>query len=219
MQSSRLCLHFFSIVLAGYCTGMMHGQTAADLRFTAPMQSRLQGTVDLEVTAPTDTTAVRFFLDGTQLSELTDDYAVATKTAPIWHTVMATEYFAPGPHELSAVATTTGGAVRTSMRVDFAGTVSATSINLDGGWRFSAAADLPLGSMEGPSPRIAAPGFDDRSWTSVVVPNSLDAVDKRWMSSTGLLGVQCPASFVPVELIETGYQNCDTQNISAEDEE
>jgi len=184
MRHTRLAI-YLTLLLAPLA---LSAQSSSSLQFLHPTAHDLQGTVDLEVTAPAETTSVRFYLDATQLCELTNEYAIATKAKPIWHTVMATEYFVPGSHELSAVATTTGGTVRTVIQVNFLGSKPSHSINLDGGWRFEAAEDLPIGSMEGAAPSVIEPSYSDADWSQVVVPNSIDAVDHRWMHPNGLLG-------------------------------
>src|SRR5947208_4139804 len=43
--------------------------------FVSPATSSLTGTVDVEVTAPATTTAVRFSMDGVAFAELTNSYA------------------------------------------------------------------------------------------------------------------------------------------------
>jgi len=188
MRTARLLSHPLLLIAAGLWVMPLRAQSPAGLHFVQPAKQELGGTVDLEVVAPAETTNVRFYLDTTQLSELTDEYAIATKAKPIWHTVMATEYFSPGAHELSAIATTTGGTIRTSMQVNLVARTSTRSINLDGSWRFSAAEDLPLGAMEGATPSVIAPSYSDTHWSEVVVPNSIDTVDHRWMHPNGLLG-------------------------------
>ncbi|QMV18395.1 hypothetical protein GOB94_06640 [Granulicella sp. 5B5] len=188
MRPVRFFKYLTLVLAVGFYKVPLRGQSANDLHFVRPEKPELQGTVDLEVVAPADTTNVRFYLDNTQLSELTDEYAIATKAKPIWHTVMGTEYFSPGPHELSAVATTTDGTIRTMMHVNLLGSATPHSINLDGSWHFSAAEELPRGSMDGASPQVIGPGYNDAHWSDVEVPNSIDTVDHRWMHPNGLLG-------------------------------
>jgi len=167
---------------------VLHAQNPKTVRFTQPSRPQIEGTVDLEVVAPADTTSVRFYLDGIQLSELTNEYAVVTKNTPIWHTVFAAEWFSAGVHELSAIAITPRGTIFTSMHVTLLAHLTPLSGSLDGAWRFAPADELSLGAMDSAMPSVAAPTFDDEAWKKIVVPDSLDAVDHSWMRTAGLLG-------------------------------
>jgi Glycosyl hydrolases family 2, TIM barrel domain/Glycosyl hydrolases family 2, sugar binding domain/Glycosyl hydrolases family 2 len=157
------------------------------VKFVQPAQSRIEGMADIRVTAPPDTSAVRFYLDGTELSDLTDDYAVATKTEPSWHTILSARWSEPGPHTLEAVATTARGRLSASLQVVFAPSAH-DDLQLDGSWRFASADELPFGAMDGNIPSVVAPEFADSSWRKVAVPNSIDTVDQQWMRTSGLLG-------------------------------
>ena len=157
------------------------------LRFIQPTQAQIHGMVDLELSAPADTRTVRFYLDNTQLSELTDAYSLITKTAPVWHTVLSSEWATAGPHTLKVVAVTSHGILSTSMQVRFEKRTGG-AISLDGSWRFISADELPVGLMDGDRPRVVDPKFIDSDWPQVVVPNSIDAVDQKWMHGSGLLG-------------------------------
>lgn len=108
------------VILAFFFGRLCTAQKADDneLHFASPQSSQLQGLVDLDLKAPVDTTSVTLFLDATRLSELSNEYAVETKTAPIWHTVLDTSYFSNGAHTLRAVAITSRGETQASMTVD-----------------------------------------------------------------------------------------------------
>ena len=157
------------------------------LHFDSPAGGQLQGLVDMELTAPADTTTVRLFLDGTRLTELTDEYAVATKATPVWHTVFDTDYFQNGPHTLRAVAVTTRGTIQTSEVVDIHNAAFKDE-SLDGTWRFATSDDFPIGTLEGSKPAATSSGWNDGDWSKIVVPNSLDVLDEKWSRSSGLLG-------------------------------
>lgn len=159
---------------------------AQDLRLIEPAAAKVQGTFDVRLDAPFDTTSMRFYVDGVQTSELTNSYAVATKTPAVWHTVISTSWFPAGWHTLRVVATTDRGELDVSRRVEF--TTGSAADSLDGGWRFASADDLPLGAMESDHPAVAAVSYRDDAWRRVLAPNSIDAVDPHWMREQGLLG-------------------------------
>ncbi len=160
------------------------------LRFVAPTSRTLAGTTDLKVDAPAGTTAVRFFLDGIALSELTDLYARQTHTDPVWMTATDAGWFPPGAHTLRAEADTPTGTLSTAMPVVTSAPPDGPGIaSLDGGWRFSTAADLPSGDLDGAVPPAVQPSYDASGWPSIVVPDSFGAVKARWNDDNGLLGV------------------------------
>lgn len=162
----------------------------AGLRFLQPTGSRLQGTVDLAVAAPADTTAVRFFLDDVQLSEITDLYATQTKTTPQWATATDVGWFPAGAHTLRAEAVTPSGTIETSEQVVTAADHAAPGTeDLDGGWRFQPARDLPPEDTAGDVPPVASPSYDDSDWPRIVVPDSWGAVRDAWNDDAGLVGV------------------------------
>jgi hypothetical protein len=174
------------VAIACATSTLSHAQQDV-VRFVQPTQLVIQNIADVQVVAPSDTTAVRFYLDGTQLSELTNAYALATKTSPNWQTVLSSAWGTPGRHTLEAIATTSRGKLSASMQITFSS--PSDSLRLDGGWRFASADELPFGSMNGDVPSVVAPDYVDTSWSMVAVPNSIDAVDQRWMNPQGLLGV------------------------------
>lgn len=160
------------------------------LEFVLPVGDQMTGTTDLRVRAPRDTTAVRFFLDDVQLSEITDLYAKQTKTAPQWKTATDAGWFSGGAHTLRAEAVTPTGTLTTTKRVVTRAEPSeAGTVNLNGGWRFTPARDLPDGDTAGDVPPVASPSYDDRSWPRIVVPDSWGAVRDAWNDDAGLLGV------------------------------
>lgn len=178
---------FALLLLTFFGTAVAQQTNTSELRFISPGGGRLQGLLDLEVAAPADATNVQFFLDDTRLSELTNEYAVATKTLPIWHTVFDSSYFPPGPYTLWAVASTLRGTLEASEQVNLQNT-DAPKESLTGTWRFAAADDLPFGTLEGDKPAAASPQWDDHNWAKIVVPDSLEALDQRWSRPSGLLG-------------------------------
>jgi beta-glucuronidase len=148
----------------------------------------LSGTIDLDVQAPAGTTAVRYFIDGIQLSELTDLYSSQTKTPPVWSTSTDAGWFEPGPHVLRAEADTPAGLAVTSEPVVTMRPPSPKGITpLNGGWDFAPSADLPDGALDGDAPSAVQPGYGQGTWTSVVVPDSFGAVADKWNDDNGLL--------------------------------
>src|SRR4051812_35592792 len=125
------------VTVLGTASSVSRAHAAGVLRFVAPASRAIAGTTDLRVDAPPGTTAVRFSLDGIQLSELTDLYARQTKTNPVWATATDAGWFPSGAHTLRAEADTPDGMlvatepVVTSAPADGPGVVA-----LDGGWRF-----------------------------------------------------------------------------------
>lgn len=175
------------------------------LAFIQPTNNKLSGVVDLEVEVPEGTTAVRFYMDGVQLSELTDLYAEQTETEPVWKTATDAGWFEPGEHVLRAEADTPSGTVSaerpaTTQRPQ----PPRGRLPINGGWGFAAQEDLPVGAAEGEKPAATQPGFEGGNWTRVMVPNSLGAVDDRWNDHEGILGVY--RKTVDLEAPEAGEQ-------------
>lgn len=175
-------------VLSPVGPGPVHPSHAAEapLAFTAPTGTDLHGTVDLEVRAPADTTAVRFFVDDIQLSEITDVYAKETKTPPVWRTATDAGWFTPGRHTLRAVADRPSGPSTVTKSIVTEQPASPPGVTpLNGGWHFSRAADLPAADLDGDSPPVTQPGYDDAAWTNVIVPDSYGAVEDSWNDDNG----------------------------------
>lgn len=95
MNLHRSMKWIVGMMLAGGVCACVGAQQDA-VRFVQPTRQLIKGMADVEVTAPSDTAAVRFYLDGTQTSELTDAYALATKTAPVWHALLSAAWAGPG---------------------------------------------------------------------------------------------------------------------------
>jgi beta-glucuronidase len=164
--------------------------TDGELDLIRPTSDTVSGLVDLEVSAPKGTTAVRFYMNDIQLAELTDLYAKRTGTKPVWKTATDAGWFEPGEHVLRAEADMPDGTVSTQRTVTTLRPRSpAGEISLTGGWDFAANGDLPSGAAEGAAPAATQPGFDEGSWTKVMAPNSLGAVNDRWNTQDGVLGV------------------------------
>ncbi len=162
----------------------------ADLRFTAPTGSHLEGNTDLRVSAPVGTTAVRFYLDGVRLAEITDVYRRQTKIDAPWETLADVGWFPAGKHTLRAEADTPTGTRSVTKAVDTKSPKSRPGVqSLTGGWKFTPAAALPAGDAEGPAPAAAQPGYDTGSWTDVVVPDSIGALEDDWNADEGMVGV------------------------------
>src|SRR5882762_4723662 len=133
---------------------------SSQLTFVSPSQSQLSGLVDLRVNAPADTTAVRFFLDEIQLSELTNTYAVETKTAPLWLTATDAGWFGPGAHTLRAEADTPAGLLQAQLPVTTSAPAPPPGVtSLTGGWHLATASELPTGALVGDTPPAAQPGY------------------------------------------------------------
>lgn len=186
------CLSASAVALALVLVAPAGGADATEgaLRFTAPSGGKLSGTVDLEVAAPPGTTAVRFYLDDVQLSELTDLYARQTKTAPIWATATDATWFPNGAHDLRAEADTPSGTLTVTERVVTTSPPPGPGIaRLTGGWRFATASDLPDGALDGAVPPAVRPEHETGDWPLIVVPDSFGAVRASWNDDNGVLGV------------------------------
>ena len=160
------------------------------LAFVAPTADRLDGLVDIEVSAPPDTRAVRFSMDGTAFAELTRLYAEGTKSAPIWRTATDASWFSPGRHRLRAEAVTDHGTVTTTTTVTTRRPDDPRGVqNLNGDWNFAVASELPAGALEGDVPPAAAPDFSQAAMTRVLVPGSFGAIRDRWNAFDGQLSL------------------------------
>ena len=181
------------LLLSGFMAANMtvaKASTSAALTFITPRGVNLSNTVSMQVSAPMGTTEVRFFLNGIQLSELTNQYAVDTKTAPIWKTFFDASWFPPGQYQLRAVAYTPEGVFTATLPVVLSRAQLSNGMkSLDGAWRFASAAQLPAGAAEGAAPPAAQASYNDSQWATIVVPDSLGEVDRQWMKPNGLLGV------------------------------
>jgi hypothetical protein len=163
---------------------------AGGLTFDQPTATNLSGTVDLEVTAPPGTRAVRFFLDDVRLSEVTDLYARQTKTAPQWRTATDVGWFPSGSHTLRAEAVTDHGTLTATKRVTTHAQDTAAGVtDLNGSWRFRPARDVPDADTSGDVPEVASASYDDSDWDQVVVPDSWGAVRDSWNDDSGLVGI------------------------------
>ncbi|MDZ5441660.1 glycoside hydrolase family 2 TIM barrel-domain containing protein [Micromonospora sp. 4G57] len=186
------CLSALAVALAMVLVAPAHGAGAAEtgIRFTSPSDSLLGGTVDLEVDAPPDTTAVRFYLDDVQLSELTDVYARQTRTTPVWATATDAAWFPTGSHTLKAEADTPSGTLTATKRVVTEAPPAGPGVqHLDGGWQFATAAELPEGALAGTVPPAVRPEYDTGAWPTIVVPDSFGAVRAKWNDDNGVVGV------------------------------
>lgn len=164
---------------------------------------RQSGLIDLAVAAPAGTTAVRFFVDDVQLSEITDQYARATGGSPQWRTVTDAQWFRPGTHVLRVEADTPSGTVTTQQQlITYRPPAPQGITSLSGGWLYASAQELPPGALEGAVPAATQPDFDDGAFARVMVPNSIGAVDDRYNTWDGLVGVY--RTTVPLEEPEDG---------------
>lgn len=145
----------------------------------------------LQADPPEGTTAVRFFIDGMLVSELTDLYATTMKVKPVWHTVTDPAWLQEGSHELRIEADTKEG-TKTIETKKIQGTQkqnNAQKISLTGAWRFAEMNELPANALEGENPEAVKPGYNGGGWTKIFVPNSLGAINKKWNVYEGILGV------------------------------
>ncbi|WP_412543489.1 glycoside hydrolase family 2 TIM barrel-domain containing protein [Longispora sp. K20-0274] len=159
---------------------------AESVAFLSPTGTTLAGTVDVAVTAPAATTAVRFSVDGIAFAEVTRQYATATGAAPRWSTATDAGWFPAGSHTLRAEAVTPSGvvtgttSVTTTRPADLAGVTT-----LNGAWPFATDDELPTGALDGAAPPGAQPGFSEAAMTTVLVPDSYGAVRDRWNTDKG----------------------------------
>lgn len=196
--SFSLCLFAATALIvsigAPHCSARAESRSAsniaAGLFFTSPHSSHLSHTVYLSVHAPAGTENVRFFLNNVQLSELTNQYAQDTHAAPIWKTAFDASWFPPGHYLLRALAQTPSGTISTTKAVILSrASLSASTESLDGAWRFASADELAPNATAGAQPLAVMPDFNDSAWATLVVPDSLGAVDQKWMRPHGLLGI------------------------------
>ena len=164
------------------------------------------GLLDLQVEAPEGTQAVRFYMDDIQVCELTDLYAKATKTKPAWKTLMNAGWFEPGQHRLRIIGDAPHGTVLIEDRKLMTGRLSNpdNQILLTGAWEFASQDELPAGAAEGEIPVAVGIGYNDGTWTTVMVPNSLGYVAKRWNKFEGILGVY--RRTLEIDSIDSGEQ-------------
>ena len=143
--------------------------------------------LELNASAPNGTKAVRYYIDNVRVSELTDLYATQTNTKPVWKTVIDPQWFEAGVHELRIEADTHQGNVileKRKISVDKKNSPK-NRISLTGAWDFAEMGK----NAEGEKPNAVQPGFKEGNWTSVMVPNSLGYLDKKWNTKNGLIGV------------------------------
>ncbi|MGY0231511.1 glycoside hydrolase family 2 protein [Longispora urticae] len=161
-------------------------RAAESVTFLSPTGSTLAGTVDVAVTAPAATTAVRFSLDGIAFAEVTRQYATATGAAPRWSTATDASWFPPGAHTLKAEAVTPAGVVKGTTSVTTTRPADPAGVTtLNGAWPFATDDELPAGALDGTAPPGAQPGFSEAAMTTVLVPDSFGAVRDRWNRDTG----------------------------------
>jgi hypothetical protein len=146
--------------------------------------------LELNARPPQGTKSVRYFIDDMLFSELTDLYAVKTKTDPVWKTMIDPQWLDKGEHELRVDATTAEGTKTIETR-KIQGTKQNNSqrSSLTGAWDFAEMSDLPEGVLEGENPAAVQPGYKQGSWTKIFVPNSLGAVNEKWNKYEGILGM------------------------------
>ncbi|GIG56963.1 hypothetical protein Lfu02_13350 [Longispora fulva] len=159
---------------------------AESVAFLSPTGSSLSGTVDVAVTAPVATTAVRFSLDGIAFAEVTRQYAMATGAAPRWSTATDASWFPAGAHTLRADAVTPSGVVTGTKSVTTTRPADPPGVStLNGAWSLATEDELPAGALDGSAPPGAQPAFSEAAMTTALVPDSYGAVLDRWNSDTG----------------------------------
>lgn len=147
--------------------------------------------LSLVATPPEGTNSVKFFIDDMQYSELTDLYAVKTKTKAIWKTVIDPSWLDKGMHTLRIEATTPSG-IKTIETKNIQGTKDQSDpnkISLTGEWNFAEMNELPANALEGKVPAAVLPGYKEGTWKKIFVPNSLGAVSEKWNKYEGILGI------------------------------
>jgi hypothetical protein len=145
----------------------------------------------LTANPPEGAKAVHFFIDGMQVSTLTDLYAVKTGTKPVWKTVIDPAWIGAGTHELRVEAETPAGnrIIETKKLQGAANQNAENRIDLTGAWQFAERSDLPEGALEGSVPQATKSGYKQGTWSKILVPNSLGAVNEKWNKYEGLLGI------------------------------
>jgi beta-glucuronidase len=140
---------------------------------------------------PEGTKGVRFFIDDMLVSNLTDLYSIKTNTKPVWKTVIDPSWIGAGEHELRIEAETAQGSQTIEKRKiqGAANRYASNIIDLNGAWQFAEMNDLPAGAIEGGAPLAVQPGYTSGTWTKIIVPNSLGAVNDKWNKYEGILGV------------------------------
>lgn len=147
--------------------------------------------ITLSANPPEGTKTVRFFIDGMQVSTLTDLYAVKTNTKPVWQTMIDPAWLGAGEHSLRVEAETANG-TRTieTKKIQGAKNQYADNIkSLTGAWQFASVNDLPAGALEGALPPATHPRYKAGKWSDIFVPNSLGTVNEEWNNYEGILGV------------------------------
>ncbi|MDR0792307.1 MAG: hypothetical protein LBE82_03290 [Chitinophagaceae bacterium] len=159
--------------------------------FLLHYEEELSSLLILDTEAPLNTTAVRYYIDNILVSELTNEYGKATMTKSLWKTVVDPAWFDSGERKLRAEGDTPHGTItlKEEMIIIPEKKQSKDSISLTGAWQFADAADLPSGFAESEQPKAASLGFDTSKWATVLVPNSLGYVNKKWNRYEGILGI------------------------------
>ena len=144
----------------------------------------------LQANPPEGTTAVRFFIDGMLVSELTDLYASKMNIKPVWNTVTDPAWFSEGNHELRVEADTKEGTKTIETKTIQGTQIKSTSkISLTGEWQFAESSDLTLNALEGETPAAVNTRYNGGAWTKILVPGSLGALNKKWNVYEGILGI------------------------------
>lgn len=149
-----------------------------------------RGLITLSANPPAGTKAVRFFIDGMQAAELTNQYALKTNTNPVWETVIDPAWLEKGEHELRIDAETEQG-LKTLETKKITGTKAntANNISLTGAWDFAEESELPAGALVGDAPPATQPGYTGGTWTKILAPHSLGSISDKWNKYEGLIGV------------------------------
>ncbi|HEV7779830.1 MAG TPA: glycoside hydrolase family 2 TIM barrel-domain containing protein [Chitinophagaceae bacterium] len=145
----------------------------------------------LTANPPAGTKIVRFYVDDMLVSNLTDLYSVKTNTIPVWKTCIDPSWIGAGEHELRIESETAQG-VQTIEKRKIRGTASLDAsnlISLNGAWQFAEMNELPAGALEGSEPLAVKPGYKAGTWTKIIVPNSLGAINEKWNKYEGILGI------------------------------
>jgi len=144
----------------------------------------------LQTDAPTTTTEVRFYIDDILVSELTNEYAVATKTKPVWQTVVDPAWLPAGNHQLRIDAVSPAGIKTLSKKPVTIAAAASPSYRtpLSGAWQYTDLTEKATGSTEETAKDFFAGGMTGLEWTTVLVPHSLGTLNKKWNRFEGSIG-------------------------------
>jgi len=145
----------------------------------------------LDANPPRGTKAVRYYLDDIRISELTNVYAGQTNSKAVWKTAVDPAWFAPGKYTLKIEAETLSGIIELERKdiVIIHTANTGHSHSLTGAWKICVGDKLKSNMLTGTTPEAVQPGFDDRNWDTVLVPNSIGCLNQKWNDPNGTIAV------------------------------